>query len=57
MSANALGAPLFSAAAAQYLEWREGAGADKATLGTARLRLDVFLALMPDQPTSDYAPC
>ena len=50
------GAPLFSVAAREYLAWREGAGADAATLSTARMRLDVFLALMPDKPITAYRP-
>jgi len=49
-------APLFSVAATEYLELRAGAGADSATLSTARMRLDAFLALMGDKSIDAFKP-
>ena len=53
---TAPGALLFSQAAEQYLQWRQGAGADRGAISTARLRLDVYLALMGDKPIVDFCP-
>lgn len=55
-AATATSAPLFSVAASEYLDWRKGAGADAATISTARMRLDVFLALMGDKPIDAFVP-
>jgi hypothetical protein len=55
-AATATSAPLFSVAASEYLELRAGAGADSATLSTARMRLDAFLALMGDKPIDVFKP-
>ena len=49
-------APLFSAALAHYLELREGAGEDRGTISTARMRAEVFIAVMGDKPIDQYLP-
>ncbi|PPQ30949.1 hypothetical protein CCR94_10740 [Rhodoblastus sphagnicola] len=49
-------APLFSAALADYLDLREGAGEEKGTISTARMRAEVFVAVMGDRPIDQYLP-
>ncbi len=47
---------LFSAALADYLALREGAGVDRGTISTARMRAEVFIAVMGDKPIDAYLP-
>ncbi len=56
ISSGSPAAPLFSAALATYLELREGAGENRGTISTARMRADVFLAVMGDKPIDEYLP-
>jgi len=49
-------APLFNEAAKTFLELRARGGASRGALSTAKLRIDVFLALVPDKPVDQYFP-